>query len=124
MKTFPATTFIAIAFSLQAFNAMAQKTEFRAEAIKNWASGYALVTLCAANGFAKTDGVAELGELYRKRLSLSAYENWRDIYQTSLHQKKIYTIAGGKWVSFSVDKENCKTVDGAVAIYIQKLQNQ
>ena len=93
----------------------------REEAIKNLASGYAFMTLCSVHGFSDTKAVAVLGEAYKRRMNPFSYEVFRDQYQRSLTEKRIYTIAGKRWIPFKVGRKECNTVDRSVEVYLNRL---
>ena len=93
----------------------------REEALKNLASGYAFMTLCSVHGFADTKAVAMLGEAYKRRMNPSSYEVFRDQYQRSLTKKRIYTIAGKRWIPFKIGRQECNTVDRSAEIYLSRL---
>lgn len=93
----------------------------REEAIKNLASSYAFMVLCSTHGHAKIEPVSKLGEAYQSRMAADAYDAFRDQYQSSLTDKKIYSIANKRWVAFQINEQGCETVDRAAEMYLQRL---
>ena len=54
-----------------------------------------------------------------KTFSSATYEKIRDQYQKSLHEKKQYSIAHKRWISFEINKDTCKDIEK----FIPKLIN-
>ena len=93
----------------------------RPQAIWNLASGYAFLTQCAINGYIEMQHTETLGALYQKTLSTDAYTQWRDVYQKTLHEKRMYSIAKAQWIPYVIDAENCRNGDRIAEMYATRL---
>lgn len=95
----------------------------RQQAIWNLASGYAFLTQCAISGHIEMQQTERLGVLYQKTLSNDAYAQWRDVYQKTLHEKRIYSIAKAEWLPYVIDGESCRNGDRIAEMYATRLSS-
>lgn len=93
----------------------------RKQAIWNIASGYAFMTQCAGRGHAPMEAITRLGALYQSALAEPAYVEWRDVFQRTLHEKRMYSIAKDAWLPYTVSVESCKDVGRVAEMYVRRL---
>ncbi len=82
--------------------------------VKNLGSSAAYVATCEKEGLLPTGTLASL--MFEMQDSLTS-EHWQKVkkqYQASLHEKKQYTIARDKWLSFSINSDNCSDLGKAL----------
>lgn len=93
----------------------------RDQAIWNLASGYAFMTQCATQGHIPLELVSRLGSFYQSRMTENAYVKFRDTYQRTLHEMRLYSIAYDRWIPYQLDAEACEGMDKGVQLYILRL---
>jgi len=94
----------------------------RPQAIWNFASGHAFMTQCAVRGHARMEPIAELGALYKQMLTDETYEDWRKVYQRSVHEKRMYSIAKDQWMPYTINAQDCKDTDRLAEMFILRFK--
>lgn len=107
----PATS---LALVLATTTAEAGTTTLTDAGAKNLGSSAAYVATCEKEGLLATGTLADF--MFEVQQTLT-HEHWQKVkaqYQTSLHEKKQYTIAKDKWIPFRIDAESCTDLGKAL----------
>jgi hypothetical protein len=92
--------------------------ELRVQAIQNIGSSVAYLALCEKEKLTSESFASKIILSAQKNLGQKTYEKIRDQYQKSLHEKKQYSIAGDKWISMKVNKENCMDLESGAPVLV------
>jgi hypothetical protein len=114
--------FLVTAYALGVATAQAGDWSPREKAIWNLGSSYAFMAQCAGRGHVSMDPIVRLGVLYERAMSAESYTAWRTVYQRAIHERRIYTIAGDRWLPYSVDAQQCKDADTIAEMMNKRLQ--
>ena len=82
--------------------------------IKTMGSSLAYVGICEMEGYMPIGTLGDLMVMYQRELTDDSFKKIRQQYQKSLHDKKQYSIAKDRWISFEIDKKNCASLEKAI----------
>jgi hypothetical protein len=89
--------------------------------IVNLASTFSWATKCSARGFADSKKTIDLGNKLQAEMSQKSYQAFNKAYQNSLHKNAIYSVANKKWLPYKLTKQDCKTADSVVNMFLLRL---
>lgn len=107
---------ICLSLVLTTILASAGTTTVTDAGVKNLGSSAAYVATCEKEGLLATGTLA--GLMFEMQHSLTS-EHWQKVkaqYQASLHEKRQYTIAKDKWISFRINSDNCSDLGKALPV--------
>jgi hypothetical protein len=107
-------TVTALAFVVTAMAAEAGTTTVTDAGAKNLGSSAAYVATCEKEGLLATGTLADFIFEVQQTLTREHWQKVKTQYQTSLHEKKQYTIAKDKWIPFRINSESCSDLGKAL----------
>lgn len=87
------------------------------------ASGYAFLVQCAGRGHADIEPIERLGRLYQEAMTEATYREWRDVYQRTLHEKRMYSIAKDLWLPYTISRDDCRDANRATEFFLRRLSS-
>jgi len=90
--------------------AFAGKTTMTDPAAKNFGSTLAYIAICEKNGFIPIWELSEMMWVGNQNFTTKAWAKITSQYQKSLHDKKQYSIAKNRWLSFRISDKKCQSL--------------
>jgi hypothetical protein len=96
-----------VLISLSSSAAFAGKTTLTDPASINFGSTLAYIAICEKNGFIPIGELSEMMWVGNQNFTAKTWAKITNQYQSSLHDKKQYSIAKDRWVAFRVNEKDC-----------------
>ena len=91
--------------------------------IKSIGSGAAIYSLCESEGFIPVGGARKLLDASQYALSNDDAKKVRQQFETSLHERKIFSPLRNAWLDFPVSHASCQNAVKALPILLDRLDN-